>query len=74
MYEIEKDIPIPTLPGRRSGSMYPTAKLEVGDSFFIPGKTTGAAASATLRERCKFPDRQFTHRAVDGGVRVWRVR
>jgi len=71
MIEIEKGIPIPN-DGRGRPSRYPWTTMDVGDSFFIPGKTahdfSGIASGAGFRT-----GRKFTTRTVEGGVRVWRI-
>ena len=68
MIAIEKGVPIPV--GRRS--KYPWRDMEVGDSFFVRGKTSatlnGARVNAQNGTRFKFKLKN-----VEGGVRVWRV-
>lgn len=76
---IEKGIPIP--PGGRAGkenARYPFADMEVGDSFFVAverevlrkRRNVLSSASNYWKKRGKG---QFTIRAVDGGLRVWRT-
>lgn len=68
-FKIEKNVPIPA--DRRKKSKYPWKEMEIGDSFFVPGKGTHefrAVPGAQKRYGMK-----FTMRAVEGGVRVWRV-
>ena len=79
-FPIERGIPVP--PPRKHGNWpktgvtYPFASMEVGDSFFIPRRTSNriAAAWATTRRVTGF---RFTaRRAVKAGVmgtRVWRI-
>jgi hypothetical protein len=71
MLTIDKNIPMPEwLMGRNA--KYPFAHMEVGDSFFIPGKTAyaigGAVHNASKRTKYK-----FVSRTMDGGARVWRI-
>lgn len=70
-YEIEKDVPVPS-PATGSGLKYPFVQMAVGDSFFVPGKTSrvfgGIAGSYAKRLGIK-----VTMRTMDGGVRVWRT-
>ena len=72
MIDVEKNIPLPP-PARGNGEKYPWRSMNVGDSFFIPGassRKTGAHTNAAGK-RTGF---KFTSRAVDGGVRIWRVK
>lgn len=83
MIEIENDIPItPTHSGgsrMRRKAIYPLADLEIGQSFFVPckpGKTvaqTRNAVSGSIRLCSLKTGARFTTRAIEGGVRVWRV-
>lgn len=69
-YIIESDIPMPE--GR---SAYPFSQMEVGQSFFMPCEEKDAkriAGNARNAAR-RFPDRKFTSRVMENGVRVWRV-
>lgn len=81
--EIEKGIPMPqprTSPGRPQSSVYaPLAALEVGDSFFIVGKTLKTVKtylSSKLTKAVRESGRRFVadNGTRDGvaGVRVWR--
>jgi len=69
-FKVEKNIPMPQ--GRAGSAKYPFDKLEVGDSFFIPGvkgrEFAGTAYSNGKRNRMK-----FSVRSVAGGCRCWRV-
>lgn len=70
MFEIEKGVAIPR--GRGRAGMYPFRKMEVGDSFFVPGATAKHLSSCA----CQFSARhgwKFSVRTVDGGARVWRT-
>lgn len=68
MYEIEKSIPFP-----HEAKKYPFDEMDVGDSFFVPNKKSGAISGSKqiAQRRTGF---KFVCRNVDGGVRVWRVK
>lgn len=72
MFEIEKGIAKPENTG-----LYPLSKMEVGDSFLVPcekkdnAKIRGRLASACIRKSIR--DKKFSVRAVDGGLRCWRI-
>ena len=42
--------------------------MEVGDSFFLEGRTSYIGTSNT-----QLAGKKFVQRMVDGGLRVWRV-
>lgn len=78
--KVEKGIP---MPPRGSRTQYPWADMSVGDSFFVPcegdalkvkkfGSSIATSGRAWLR-RNGVPEARTAHRAVAGGVRVWRV-
>lgn len=68
---IDKNVPVPkSVAGRHS--KYPWDALEINDSFFIADRTTKKFAS-TVYGVSKRTGKKFTCRAVDGGVRVWRL-
>jgi len=67
---IEKRIPIPVLCHK--DAKYPWGKLEIGDSFLVPGKRITSITSGMRRARRRYK-KKFTARTVKGGVRVWRV-
>ena len=68
-YTIEKGIPVPS--GIRK-SKHPFHDMEVGDSVFYAGKTTGYVSGQTQHVRRKLGFK-FVCRSVDGGTRIWRV-
>lgn len=68
-FPIESGIPIPEAT---RNAKYPWSSLEVGDSFFVPGKTVKTFASQVATAQKK-RDCKLRARNVDGGVRVWRV-
>jgi len=62
---IERGVPIPECKrGRGPQRVYPYHLMQIGDSFFVPNKKTIGVS---------IPGKKFTSRAVDGGVRVWRI-
>lgn len=68
--KIDKGVPVPNSYAKKH--KYPFPELEVGDSFFVatsPGKLSSQAWA--MGKRLK---RKFTVRAVEGGVRVWRIK
>lgn len=64
--EIEKGIPMPDKVRTRNGK-YPWIAMEVGDSFFIVGRTKKVIIPAWLKPKI------FRQAAVEGGWRVWRT-
>ena len=72
MLTIDKNVRIPSVsrPGRKP--KYPWRTMDVGDSFFVPSKTP-CKLSGSMQGAKKRLGRNFTARAVEGGVRVWRT-
>jgi len=70
-FKIEKDKKIPSIHGKEK---YPLKDMEIGDSFFIPGKTSGSMSMIFKR----IPDKKFTCRSLVEdqvkGIRVWRIK
>ena len=66
MIEIQKGIPMPARPGGTGRiAQYPWRTMEVGDSFFIPGKTSCVGVHITKsRQRTGF---RFTARTIKPG-------
>ncbi len=70
-YKMDDGVP---LPRRGMFSNVPVAMMEIGRSFFIPnGKATTIKCYAASRWPKMCPGRKFRARAVEGGIRVWRV-
>jgi hypothetical protein len=73
MIKLDKNIPLLRDP-RGSAVKYPWDEMEVGDSFFSPGR--GAVGQGTIHGRRH--GRRYTSRQVEEngvpGVRMWRVR
>ena len=74
---IEKGIPLPSEKGKnkRIPLCKLLARMEVGDSMFIPGWSSNHAGAAgrNLRHRNKI-NYYFSARKVAGGCRMWRVK
>ena len=74
MFEIDKDIEIPSRCRGKRGPTYPWNELGVGDSFFAPSDARCFTAAA---HRARFHGGKYTTRAVEEngvvGFRVWRV-
>jgi hypothetical protein len=69
--KVEKGIPIPAR-GSNRGSTYPYKQLEVGDSFYVKGKTA-AKFSASAYNQARKAGIKVTVRNEKDGVRVWRT-
>ena len=74
--QIEKGVPVPHDAGQQRRK-YPWPEMKKGDSFFLDGCTQAAGEIAQNGNR--WADyhgytRRFSGRAVDGGVRVWRIK
>lgn len=74
--EIEKGFDIPTPQCGQRKEAFPFEKLKVGESFFLgPGYEHRFNSARTSMSRINtLTDKRFTARAVDDGVRFWRVR
>jgi hypothetical protein len=70
MIAIEKNVPVPTESAK---AKYPFRTMVVGDSFFVESDTKGRTVTKLLSATRNYPDRKFTARQVEGGVRVWRT-
>lgn len=71
MIPIEKDIPLPAkIRGRNR--QYPWEHMAIGDSFFVAGVKIPSMSQARRsgERRTGFA---FASKALDGGVRVWRI-
>ena len=69
MYEIEKNVPMPTGRGYAKGMTDAIRRMEVGDSFVIEKLKRRSAYVAAKR----LGDRKISVREVDGAYRVWRI-
>lgn len=74
VFKIDKNIPIP--PKSYSGRVakYPTAQLEVGESFMIPNSELSSSKhKGGIYNVSAKTGRKFTTRTYPEGVRIWRV-
>lgn len=75
--QIDKGVPIPTKMQLGRRSKYPFDLMEVGDSFFVPGRDGKSFGGTVTAARKRYTDLSFEMRTVkeDGvvGVRVWRT-
>ncbi len=69
MYEIHKNVPMPTNLGRAQGVAAALRRMEVGDRIVIEKANRPAVYSAAKR----LSDRKIAVRTVDGVCRVWRI-
>lgn len=77
-FTIEKGIPPPE-DKPKTRNKYPFKEMEIGDSFFV--QTSDDEDERTVRNKIGTAARgakwrtgmKFVTRAVEGGVRVWRV-
>jgi hypothetical protein len=71
--QIEKGIPLPAVKcGPKPGLN--RLLMEVGDSYFKKGGKASSEQGQLYYWRKKYaPDFKFAVRAVEGGIRVWRV-
>ena len=73
MYEVQSDVPIPAVnhAPRKGRRKYPFEAMEVGDMFFVPGKTTasiGAHVSAVAKQLSRrYASRQTVMRKTKAG-------
>jgi hypothetical protein len=74
---IEKNVPLPTdrVRGVRCAARERMDAMEPGDSLLVPTSLHSASAVRLMVRsvRKDFPDRQFTTRTREGGIRVWRT-
>jgi hypothetical protein len=80
--KIDKNVPIPSGAGKRT-LIYPFEDMEVGDSFFAPGKTSDQLTNAGAHYRKKngwgFSARNTEEietgaEAPIKGARIWRMK
>ncbi len=69
-YVIDKDVPLPAKATVGRKSKYPFDLMEVGDSFFVPGKVRMAS---TVGQASRRLGRRFVWNEETSGVRVWRA-
>ena len=69
-YVIDKNVPLPAKATTGRKSKYPFDLMEVGASFFVPGKVRMAS---TVGQASRRLGRRFVWNEETGGVRVWRA-
>ena len=69
MYEISKDVPIPT-PVKKYHLPY--EQLQVGESFWVQDIKMSVLCNLNTRYSKRL-SRKFVCRSDKGGVRVWRI-
>jgi len=69
--QIDKDIPIPC-DGRNGKSKYPFKDMEIGDSFYVEGKTAQQFANVKNYWAKKLK-KEFTSKSEGHGCRTWRL-
>lgn len=70
-YKIEKNIPFEHAVSTRSS--YPLAALDIGDSFLVADMMQRQVVRSSAYMFGRRYNRKFKTKAVDGGVRVWRI-
>lgn len=70
-WKIDKKVPIPLKKPKQS--LWPFAKMNIGDSFFVPNVKDFDRASNSIRNRGVYQKVKLTFRAENGGLRVWMV-
>jgi len=72
--KIDKKIPIPTSSCRSAGgkTLYPTGKLEIGDSFLYGKDLKRASRYASMYNMIHKP-KKIIARDDNGLARIWRV-
>lgn len=75
--EIEKGIPVPS-HSQSEANKYPWQQMSIGDSFVVP-RINGEPMQLTRNRANKATTyaKKFGHkhcsRAVEGGIRIWRI-
>lgn len=73
--QIDKNVPL-TTHRRGRARKYPFSSMEVGDSFFVPGKSTLGISGSVSQARKAFGGSYATRTVTENGVsgvRVWRT-
>ncbi len=69
-YKIEKEVALPPMWDR---STYPFEEMEIGDSFFVPGRENCERVRAMASYKNKSHMKKFIIRTFSDGIRVWRI-
>lgn len=64
-FKVVTATPAPRASGRES--RYPWDALEIGQAFFIPGKTTSSISTMVSTRKNKHPGENYTVRQLDDG-------
>lgn len=75
MIAIDKNVPLTKTTRKSHGgqpSKYPWTQMQVGDSFFVAGKTVKSFSGNTYSAGKRL-GQKYSVRSVDGGIRVWRT-
>ncbi len=72
-FKIERGLVVPPLTRSGRDSIYPTSKMEVGDSFLIPKEHLTRSKSAGTSYYAK-KGWKFKKRMLPDGLRVWRIQ
>jgi hypothetical protein len=75
LFVVEKNIKMPAAKAkkRKRFEKYPWSKMQIGDSFFVPSKTTSAMSAAAVLASKRHPGAKFSVRQMTDGVRIWRT-
>jgi hypothetical protein len=74
-FEVEHGVPMPSAGVRPA--IYPFAKMEIGDSFFIPKKTSADISSSGVYWAKKLGHKYSARSVIENGIpgtRIWRVK
>jgi hypothetical protein len=75
MIKIESNIPIPKISKKGRQKVYPFDEMNVGDSFFIEGRTTSQLSSVANNWSKRYdPKAKFVVKQENKGVRIWRYQ
>ena len=72
MYKIDKNIPMSDKMNRMSEFTRTLRNLEIGDSFLVTDKKPTQLATA-IRKTKVVTKREFSWRAQENGIRIWRT-
>lgn len=71
--KIQKGIPIPVGTFRKERNfVYDWDKMEIGDSFIVKKKSSVVSTAVLMRNK-RHPETKFFAKAMNKGIRVWRV-
>lgn len=74
MFKVSSRVEIPAHAGMGRPTIYPFAKMAVGDSFEVPAGEAKKARVAANNWKRPHPGWSYTTRTQDdGSVRIWRI-